>query len=246
MPLTPTQESMCNSLDQQFDAIVDPIAKAKSSYQRTLRDFRDQLSSISFSPQAQIDAALAGIRDAANAVMPGKEISDMNDIKDMIDNCSYFSAFSPVSSIISGATGMYNAIDDFINTAATSTPEFGLGALADRLVNMLGGGGIPGGNVLSDLFRQADELINCLSAICGRDVSIKIATLDALVGDFQLNDSYELDLETIYSDVGLSSTDITKMNTTIDGIKNIKTTASTAMNDTVSAIKELSKIGGFF
>jgi len=244
--MTPTQESMCNSLNQQFDAIIDPISKAKSTYQRTLRDFRSGLASISFSPFEDVQTALDGIRDAASAVIPGDALSDMNDIKNMIDGCSYLSAFSPVSSIVSGATGMFGAIDDFINDAAAGTPEFGLGGLADSLINMLGGGGLPGGNVLSDLFRQADELINCLSTICGRDVSSKIATVEGLMGDFELNDSYELDLETIYSDIGLSAGDITNMDTTIGGITNIKDSASTAMNNTVSAIKDLSKIGGFF
>jgi hypothetical protein len=245
MALSPTQQSLCNSINQQFDGVIAPIVAGKTTYKSKLRRFKEGLRNTTFTPQNQIDSELNSLKTASRTNMPGSDINAMNELKSVIDNCEYLSLFNPVSALVTSANGMFNKIDSLISNSGITVPEFGLGAIADELEKLLKGASIPGGSILSELFEKADKLIQCLDAICSEDVSTKIEILENLVTDYNLDDSYDIDYGTIYSDAGLTSSEIQGMNTAITGIRDIKSEASESVNNAVSAAKSFTKAGGF-
>jgi hypothetical protein len=246
MALTPTQTALCNSLNQQFDGLIAPIIAAKSGYQSRLREFKNLLRNTTFTPQSQIDSELNNLRNSARNNMPGKELQDMRELRDILENCDFFNIFSPASALISGTVGLFDKISDLISNSGITVPEFGLGAIADALERLLDGIGTPGGSNLKELFERADQLINCLDSICGYDVTGKISRLEDLVTDYELDNSYNIDYSTIYSDAGLTASEIQGMTTVTDGIASINVESLTSISDSVSSVKALTKTGGFF
>lgn len=255
MALTPTQTAMCNSLSQQYDALVAPVKLAKSSIRSKIRNFDSTLRSTSFSPLSQVQSAVDDLLNDTQASLPGDTSSDMGELKDFIDACDFFGALSPVSAVLGAASGAYDAIDNLIGNTSLTTPEFGLGGVADEINKLLSGSGFPGGSNLSDLLKQADQLLNCLSSLCPgyssrvSQISNDLQGLytDLNIVDNPLDPNYgNLDYDAIYSAAGVSSADQEKVNLAIGGITNAKSTAKTAINNAANKVKETLKIGGLF
>lgn len=246
MALTPTQTSLCNSMSQQFDGLIAPILAAKSQYQKTMRDLDATLRSTSFSPQSAIDGELNDLKNKVKSNMPGSDLGAMEELKDLIENCEYLDALSPAAALIGATGGLFDKIGSLVDNSGVSIPEFGLASLADQLKKLMSGVGIPGGSVLKELFEKADKLINCLDALCGYDVTNKINTLNQLVEDYGLTDQFDIDFDNMFSNAGLSTTEIDGLNTAFTGVDDINTDAIGSINDAVSSVKSLTKSGGFF
>ena len=251
MALTPTTTSLCNSLEDKFYPLIRPAYDAKRAFQALLRDFTSDLAGRVWSPQATIDSALGDLQDQANAIFPGDDVAAMTNVKDFIDACDFLGVASPASSVLGTALGVFDNINTFINTINITVPEFGLGAIADTLNNMLAGAAFPGGNVIASLLREADKLLNCMSTLCpGYDLGTPLADLQGLFDDYSLFNSgpnyAKINYPSIYEEASLTASEITAMDSVIDGIGGVNISATTAIDNSVAAVKNLTKIGGFF
>ena len=253
MTVATTHNTLCGSLEQKFDPLIQPLIDAKRTYRAVVRDLTNGLASVVWSPQSAIDAALADIRNSTNAILPGAANEDMEYIKDFLAACDFAGISSPAQTVLGSANGIYDKVATFINSFSITVPEFGLGALADGLNDLLAGAAFPGGNILSDIFKQADKLLQCMSTLCPEyDIGAKLAQLADLFDAYTLIDDpldpnyAKVDYSYIYSQVGLTPERITAMNSVIDGIASVKVEAATSIDNAVAKVKSLTKIGGFF
>jgi len=250
--LTPTQESLCGLLDQNFTPLTNPVELAKKAFKTTLRSFQSELSAASFSPQSIINSALNDLISDVRAILPGDTLNDMTELKNFMDSCEYLSD-NPASNIIGTFNGIYDRVDDFIGGIGVTVPEFNIGAIGDAMNDIVQGIDFPGGNKISETLQKADKLINCMSSLCpGFDVTSKVSTLQGLFDSYKLIDNPldinygKIDFQTIYTDIGMSAAEITGMNTSVGGILGVKTGALDSINKSVEKVKSLTKIGGFF
>jgi hypothetical protein len=247
MALSPMQTSLCNSMESQFDAIIAPIQAAKSGYQRALREFKSGIQSATYASQQEMNDALDALKLDTEAAAPGSSDDDMDELRQMLEDCGFLQGSNPAATVASVNFGLFDEINYLISQVQGAANEvFQLGKIANDLFNILEGVGIPGGSLLKELFEQADEIINCLAAICGRDVQDKIDTLDELVTAYNLNDSYEIDYSSIYAEAGLSADEIQSMTIAVEGIVDVNNIATVSIEESVSAVKALTKTGGFF
>lgn len=250
MALTPMQTALCNSIEQQWAGIIGPITAARAAYLRELRQLESDLLNAIYTPQNLIDAKLDELQGEARDNMPRDDLAAMDELKTILENCDFLGAFSPATAVLSGTAAVFDKINNLVDDAALTIPDFGLGKQIVGLVNKLEGAGIPGGSTLKELFQKAEQLINCLDTVCGYagtgKVTEKINELNALVTDYKLNDDYELDLDSIYTDAGMSASEKTGMSTIVDGVTGIQSDASSAIDSAVAAVKNLTKGGGFF
>lgn len=256
MALTSTERSLCNSLVQKFDPLVSPVRNAKQDYRRIVADFKSQLRSTAWSPQQDVVNGILDLQTQTSNVLPGDSLDDMTRIKRFMDNCIYFRGIQPVSVVLGGTLGTFGKIDEFMENISATTPEIGLGAIADGINRVLSGATVPGGSNLSGILNQSDILINCVSQLCGSEYNPQIIymvdTVDGLYDDFgvtknPLDPNYgKFDYDALYSSIGLTSQQKTNMNISIAGITQVKNGTTTAINNTVNKVKQLINLGGFF
>jgi len=259
MALTPTEKSLCNKISTDYDSLVAPVKSSKKSITGAKQDLDTYLRGMIYSPDIDIDSALLQLADGVENAVPGDDRDAMNDIKNVIDDCAYLNGLAPVSAVIGTFNGVFNAINDLVDSLKLTVPEFGAGALASLINQLLNGVGIPGGDMLSALLAKADKLINCLAEVCvagdpGYSGRLTLITNDLdnlytdlnVVGD-PLSPNYgKFDYDTLYSSVGMSTEQQAKINRTIVGVDAAKTNAKKAISNSISSIKTLTKIGGFF
>lgn len=253
MALSPTQTAMANQLVQKFDTIAGPVDAAKGGIKSLTRTLTTNLSTTSFSSLPSIEAEMDSLFTQVYGILPGTDQSAMEDLKDFIDNCSFFgSAANPVATIYGTRDGIFNQIDEFITNSGSTYPEFTLANIADSINKLLNGAGFPGGNNISELLSSADDLINCLSGISGYEPQViafenEIADLYSemnIISD-PLSPLYgQLDYSTIYANAGISPSAITNMQYTIDRITTLKSNSLTSVSNSANAAKNY--LGGLF
>jgi hypothetical protein len=244
MALSPTTTSLCNSLDQKFDPLVGPAEGSESGFKSQMRDFISALRGASFSPQSLIDSTLATLWSDVGAILPESSLDGMTDLKNFIEHCTFLDS-NPVTALNGSTNGIFDKIDEYINNIAL--PEFGLGAMANRMNQLLET------NKISDSLIRADRLLDCITQLCpGFDPGPKYVILGNLFDQYKLisdplNPNYGgIDYDTVYTSAGLTTTQKTGMNTVVNGITSIKQNALTSVNNAITSVKNLIKTGGFF
>lgn len=255
MALSPTQTAMANQLVQKFGTISGPVNAAKGGIKSLTRTLTTDLSTTSFSSMIDIQTEMGSLFTQVNDIIPGTDLSAMQDLKDFIDNCSFFgSTANPAATIYGTRDGIFDQIDDLITNSGSSFPEFSLANIADSINKLLNGSGFPGGNVISELLASADSLINCLSGIPGYEAQTiafgnEIADLysEMNIVSNPLSSLYgQLDYSTIYANAGISPSAITNMQYTIGSITTLKSNALSSVSASANAAKNYLGTGGLF
>ena len=260
MALTATEKSLCNKVSTDYDSIVAPAKSAKTSIRGKTADLDTLLRGMVWSPDSKIDDAIDQLETGVAGMVPGDDAEALNDLASFIDNCSYLSGLAPVSAVVGSMNGLFEGIDDLVDSLKITVPEFGAGALANLINQLLAGAGLPGGDILSALLAKADNLINCLDLSCrAKDPSynarltIITTDLDDLYTDLNingdpLNPNYgKFDYDKLYSNIGMSVVQQDKINKVITSVDKAKTDAKKAIDNSVSSIKVATKIiGGIF
>lgn len=257
MALTSTERSICNSFVQKFDPLVSPVRNTKQDYRRTVADFQAQLRSAAWSPQQDVIDGILDLQTQTSNELPGDSLEDMTRIKNFMDNCSYLDGIQPVSVVLGSTLGVFGKIDEFMENISVTTPEIGLGAIADGINRTLSGATVPGGSNISEILNQSDILINCVSQLCGASeygpqLIYMTDEVDDLYDNFgvtknPLDANYgKFDYDALYNSIGLTEQQKTNMNISVAGITQVKNGATTAINNTVNKVKQLINLGGFF
>ena len=254
MALIPTERSLCNKIVADFEGLTAPIRAAKTQIRSTASNFADQLRNTIWSDQNDLDQALTDFEDDLEQILPGDTADDVQAIKDLIDNCDYLSALSSVSAIAGTTKGVYDGIEDIVDSLSETTPEFVLGGIADTINNILKGIQFPFGDDISALFAKADKLINCLEAYCGGEYPAQViqftTDINQLYSDMNIvsdpnNANYtNFDYGTVYSSVGLNPQQISNVTSTINKIDEGNVAAKSAIDSSIEAIKDSIRIPG--
>ena len=260
MALSNNEKSLCNKLNSDFDQLIQPGKSAKGAINSATNDMKSKLAGMTFSSSSALSAALDAYRDQVADVLPGDQLSDLENIKNFIDSCEYLQFLDPVSAMMGTVGGIFDEIDNLINGFDLTFPEFsagGLGSLVDKALNALPG--MPGGDKISDLLAAADKLLNCLSSGCAAvdpsyipSLSQKTAELQSVYDDLGLIDdpldpNYgKFNYDAMYNDLGLSASEVSNIESVKSTINTSKDSGIDAIKNTTDAMKTAKKVGGFF
>ncbi len=258
MFLDSMSRSLCNKMKEDFATLTAPINQAKSAVRNLKNQLQALLNTMIFSIDlSDITDEIAAIQAAAKELYPSDALSDMESLKTLLDACAYLDDAKPISSILGTTLGVFDEIDNILNTSII--PEIGAATLGDLINKLMAGGeGRPGGSNLSDIFKKADKLINCLAAICGAGdptyitiASTYTAELDNLfdsmgIDSNPLSPTYgDFDFDTIYDNAGMTTTNRLKVSTALSGVTDTGTNAINSISSSVSKAKSLIKTGFF-
>jgi hypothetical protein len=253
MALTPMQTALCNKLATDYDSLVAPVKAVKSTFKSQMGQLDSFVRGMSFSNPLDLDAALNQFVSDVEGMLPGSDLASMDELLAFMAACPYLADQVPASNVSGTSNGIFDNIRNFINDLTPSFPEFGAGGIADGLNSLLSGVGIPGGANISDILSKADELANCLAALCGPaysgDVTDITNDLNSLYSELNIIDSGpnkgKFDFATFYTASGLSSSQQTAINTVTNSIGSQKQGATTAITNSINSVKQLKK-GGYF
>jgi hypothetical protein len=257
MAFTEVERSMCNKMAFDSSGLLAPAEAVKGSVRNQISNTKSQLASYVPSPQSAIDAASAQLQNNIASVIPGNSEADVQAMLNMINNCEYLSGDEKLSNPVTIANAMnkslFNKINNYVDDVA-SLPEYAL-AKTISAIEELYSNLFPGSSALTDLLKKADKLINCLSNVCNGEYTSEVISLtnqtQNLYNDFDmvsdpLDSNYgKLDKDKLFSEAGLSPSEISKITDANDEVNSIKSQAKKSIEDLMNSTKVFKKAGLF-
>jgi hypothetical protein len=260
MAFTSTDRSLCNKILTDFPGLTNPLNSSSGVITGYASSLDSQLRSMAWSGTSAINSGISTLNSTVGNAVPGKDLSDMQALKAFLDNCAYLAGNNPLGTILNAAKGIMDLVDDTLDTLAGTVPEFGAGKLAGYINQLMNGLGIPGGDMLSDIFKSADKLITCMTNLCsvydpgyyGPYITSYTSQLQSLyttmnIVDDPLDINYGLfDYDSLYASVGLTPGQISDMTLVVDAVDTVKSTSMSGVMDSIASVKDLLKEGSFF
>jgi len=259
MSLTSTTSAMCNTMVTSFDALVNPIRSAKGDIVNAKNKMINMLNNMQFSPDLDtITDAAQGMVAIVSSITPGDSMADMESLKSFIDDCLFYQGKNPAEGLLGTLESIAWIIGDLIDSI--NVPEFKVGDIGSLINSILNGAdfGLPGGLNISDLFKSADQLIQCLSSVCGagnvdyiEKATEYATTLNDLYSDMNIvsdptNPNYaQFDFDAIYNQVGMNVQETLQVNEAMKSIEKIKVGANEAVNRSIQKVGQLTAEGYF-
>jgi len=231
MSLNGGVKMVCNKLSKTFDNLVKPLEKSKKDINKLLNKANSKFDKLgSFSGSSVIDDAINDIFNEIENSLPDINTGSYDDIFDFIKNCTFLNSDSLFDNPFSLLSNCENsALDSFRDYLNGLIPEFGIGNLFGDITDLLSFGGA---NISGNMF-NLDKIINCISSSCGGDFSSKLSDMVDVTNNLYsgmnlISDpaslSYGLlDLNSIYSNFGMNSTEISGMTKIVTSIADNKT-----------------------
>jgi hypothetical protein len=241
-----------------FDSIIEPARKSVRTVQKQITDAKTELNNLKntgFSPDQDIDNAINQIESGVNDVVPQADEEAIGEINDIISSCTYLKDDSllknPTAILKSMAGSAFEAVQDVVD--AVSLDDYTPGKLIDALVNKVASliPDNPESLGIAEALKKADELIQCLNAVCGPSFA-SIAQdyadeIDDLYDKFNIvgnpaDPNYgKFDVDKLYNDVGLSAIEKGKMEKVVKSIQDSKQAARSQIDSAVATTKSIRK-----
>lgn len=218
MAISPVERTMCNKMVYDFDGTIAPAQAAKGAVNSKKTAMQTLLNNLVSSSQSQIDAGIATLTADVTNVIPTATLSDMQALQDFIEQCAYLSGLSPIAAMLGALNSIYDKINGFLTNIGASLPEFNISEVGSAINDLLGARG-PN---ISDLLKDLDKLINCVSLYCGGEYPDQITNMSTALGQTYsdlnvtsnpVDPNYGLfDFNDLYTTAALNPTQITQVN----------------------------------
>jgi len=234
------QTSVEDVLLSNFNASLNVLTDAQTDISNRIDSVVSDLSGAVFSPYQDIE-------DAANTISTNVDIPDFttvstfNDLQTLINGCEFLKNHDilsdPFNLIRNASKDLLNdlrsGISTAISTIASGLPEFSISLSMSNITKIFDSLGI------SELISDADALLTCLDDL-GVDVSSETAALNSAMSAMKISDSGILDTDSIYTDAGISASDILNMNASVSSVQGKMNSAAESINNGIDRIKVLS------
>ncbi len=198
----------CKKMLSDFDGMLDTVKTAKGASQGMMSALENQLNS--YVP----DPGLNDIIDMIdNAPVPDFSNTDADNL---ISSCTFLgNLFGSANDLMKSVSGtLLGAASDILGNLSSLDVDLALNfdAISDLFGSFDLAGLIPG----------MDGLLNCLSAVCGSDVSSRIDEMNGLMDDMHLADDGSFDADELMDVAGLDSnakTNLTNIKSSVTGFK---------------------------
>ena len=244
MAILPVERSMCNKMVYDFDGRIAPAQAAKGAVRNRQNSMQTLLNNLSSSSQSAIDAGIAALTANVTNVIPTATLSDMEALKNFIENCTYLSGLSPIAAMLGALDSIYDKINGFLTNIGASVPEFDIGGIGSTINDLLGGRGPNISDILTDL----DGLINCVELYCGGEYPDQITNMSTALGQSYsdlniisnpLDSNYGLfDFNELYTTAGLDSTQIGQVNQVLASADSQKDRSRETIDAAIDIYKE--------
>lgn len=248
MAISSMTKGVCDKMVGEFSNMQTLLNIASSkSIVSALSSLNSQLTGMVWSSLGDLTTGISNFTNAAASIVPGVTSADLENLVDMINNCSFLSAhelFKNPIALVKGMTDtVFGQLDSLAATYGGVLPEFNAGNATRQLNDLL-----TDQNVSSNL-TSMDQILNCVSDQCGSDYAAQLAAMTAqtsalyssmkIVSNPLSIDYGKLDVADIYSTAGLDASEIYKMSITTAAIDTQKDLTVTKIDEAVDGLKDL-------
>ncbi|MHA1814386.1 MAG: hypothetical protein ACTSX1_00120 [Candidatus Heimdallarchaeaceae archaeon] len=266
MALTKSQRATLDKVSRDFNGLITPADAVKGAVQGKVGDSITKLKNMTFSSPATLATAISDFSSDVSNVVPGTSPSDIEEIYDMIKDCSYLDdqgdAAATVMKVINNTTkSIFDKIGSIAFDISVTVPEFDVSGLLDDVTSLFDGLSFP--NVpdikvpnqfdLTNIMKGADKLINCLDILGQGEYNNEVTTYSATLTDLYtdlgmvsnpVDPNYgKLDIDSVYSAASLTPTQQASINATQASYKAVKDASVSSVSDALATAKSMKKLG---
>jgi len=233
------KDGFCSKLTDEFDKRMKTLKAGEQLLNSKLNSLKLNLSTLGLpTPSSVMSQLKSNISNNMNKLVPN--LDQFDEVVNLINSCSFAKKDSMLSkpstlcnsltSAIKGNTS--KVLDEVAKVANKAIPEFDAGKLVNELKSQLKMGGV------NTIIPQAKQLLDCMSAICGTDITGRMNSLNSYMSKFNINGSGELDLDALLASQNINTDLADNISDCTDQISNVMTSVEDQVSAGASKLKD--------
>lgn len=204
------KQGYCSKLGSEFDKNYGQLLGLESQLNQFSNSLRINIAdNIGFSPHSLISQFESDVGSNIHNMVPN--LDQFDELFMLINSCVYTSNNSMLSNPSTMARGIKNMVlsnmNAFLSNLASMIPtEFNISNAINKLASFLGMSNV------NLLVPELNQLLNCMSAICGIDVGSKLYNLQSFMSRYSINGLGSFDHELFLMAEGLGADAISSIN----------------------------------
>jgi len=220
MALSLVTSSICSKVLGEFDKGLSTIQGSKGNLKGQVNGLVDGLVGTAWSASGEVTNACGLVESNLTNIVPDLcSQSVIDEVVGMIQGCGFLNGHSTYGNPLSLLNTLYDSLLDKVWDKAKEyagyLPEFDTGVDLSKFTNFL-----DKLNFSTDI-PYLSQALDCVSALCGTDVSSRVTAFTNLKNELNLTDGGLLDLDSIYERAKMTGSQIISMNqvkSTLDGV----------------------------
>lgn len=226
-------ESVCQDMLGQFDSSMSMVGMAERGLKGELRGVSSMLSNATYAPLSNVQNASNLAMSQMGNVIPVFNNTTFDEMLNVINSCSSLAGKNPLDLLNQMTGSLLASADNLIGDLFSSIPQLDVGNALSGLLDKFGVDGLN----FTEMIPSMDGILNCLSSVCGSDVSSRIDSMNDITGRLKIKDSGDFDMDSVMGDVGLGANEMQGLTE----ITNVKQSFKANIKSSVSSGQELFK-----
>jgi len=229
------KKGFCNKLTSEFDSRMKQLNNAEQQLDAKLKALKIGIASVTgWSPHALIRNFEKSVDGAMDSLVPS--LSTFDELVSLANAC----LFTKNDPMLKKPSTLAKSIKDSVKTEANTTlrslasainAEYSVSSLVSALKNQVKN------NKIDTTIGQAAQALNCMSAICGTNITSRLTQLQNFMNKYNLSLTGEINVTAILSGEGLATSVIQSIDRVTDKVENVMTNIDSSFDTGVAALK---------
>jgi hypothetical protein len=229
------KKGFCNKLTSEFDTRMNQLTAAEQQLDAKLKALKIGIASITgWSPHNLIRNFEKSVDNTMNSLVPSLETFD--ELTTLINAC----LFTKNDPMLKKPSTLAKSIRDSVKTEANDilrslasaiNAEYSVSSLVSGLKNQIKN------NKIDITLGQAAQALNCMSAICGTNITSRLTRLQNFMNKYNLSLTGEINITAILSGEGLGTSVIQSINRVTNKVENVMTNIDNSFDTGVAVLK---------
>ena len=229
------KKGFCNKLTSEFDTRMNQLTAAEQQLDAKLKALKIGIASVTgWSPHALIKNFETSVDGAMNSLIPSLETFD--ELATLTNACLFTKNDPMFKKPSTLAKSIKNSVKEEANTTLRSLAsaigaEYNVSLLVTALKNQVKD------NKLDTTLGQAAQALNCMSAICGTNITSRLTKLQNFMNKYNLSLTGEINVTAILSAEGLVPSIIQSIDRVTDKVEDVMANIDNSFDAGVAALK---------
>lgn len=229
------KKGFCNKLTSEFDTRMNQLTAAEQQLDAKLKALKIGIASVTgWSPHALIRNFEKSVDGAMDSLVPS--LSTFDELVSLANACLFTKNDPMFKKPSTLAKSIKNSVKEEANTtlrslASAINAEYSVSSLVSALKNQVKD------NKLDTTLGQAAQALNCMSAICGTNITSRLTQLQNFMNKYNLSLTGEINVTAILSAEGLVPSIIQSIDRVTDKVENVMANIDNSFDAGVAALK---------
>lgn len=229
------KKGFCNKLTSEFDTRMNQLTAAEQQLDAKLKALKIGIASVTgWSPHALIRNFEKSVDGAMDSLIPSLETFD--ELATLTNACLFTKNDPMFKKPSTLAKSIKNSVKEEANTTLRSLAsaigaEYNVSSLITALKNQVKD------NKLDTTLGQAAQALNCMSAICGTNITSRLTKLQNFMNKYNLSLTGEINVTEILSAEGLAHSIIQSIDRVTDKVEDVMANIDNSFDAGVAALK---------